>query len=54
MCFFCDHILSAEDFKIFATCDSYFLVKVEESLFISRDKLILNKNEMSVPYNLFD
>ena len=34
---FCDHIVSIENFKILATSDSDFHVKVKESLLISRD-----------------
>ena len=42
---FCDHIVSINDFKILATSDSDFYVKVKKSLLISRDEPILNKNE---------
>ena len=45
---FCDHIVSTDDFKILATSDSDFQVKVKESLLISRDEPTLNKNEMSL------
>ena len=51
---FCDHILSIDDFKILATSDSNFHVKVEESLLISRDEPILNKNETALPLYVFD
>ena len=51
---FCDHIVSIDDFKILATSDSDFHVKVKESLLISRDEPILNKNETSLPLYLFD
>ena len=51
---FCDHIVSIDDFKILATSDSDFHVKVKESLLISRDEPILNKNEMPLPLYLFD
>ena len=51
---FCDHILSTDDFKILATSDSNFHVKVEESLLISRDEPILNKNETALPLYVFD
>ena len=51
---FCDHIVSIDDFKILATSDSDFYVKVKESLLISRDEPILNKNERSLPLYLFD
>ena len=42
---FCDHIVSIDDFKILATSNSDFHVKVKESILISRDEPILNKNE---------
>ena len=51
---FCGHIVSIDDFKIMATSDSDFHVKVIESLLISGDGPILNKNEMSLPLYLFD
>ena len=50
----CDHIVSIADFKILATGDSGFHVKVKESLLISCDEPILNKNETSLPLYLFD
>ena len=49
---FCDHIVSIDVFKIVATSDSDF--KVKESLLISHDEPILNKNEMPIPIYLFD
>ena len=42
------------NFKILASSDSDFHVKVKESLLISRDEPILNKNEASLPLYLFD
>ena len=52
--FFCDHIVSIDDIIILATSsDSNFHVKVKESLLISRDEPILNKNETSLPLYLF-
>ena len=51
---FCDHIVSIDDFKILATSDSDFHVKVKESLLTSRDEPIVNKNETSPPLYLFD
>ena len=51
---FCDHIVSINDFKILAASDSDFHVKVKESLLISRDEPILNKNETSLLLYLFD
>ena len=49
-----DHIVSIDGLKILATSDSDFHIKVKESLSISRDKPILNKNETSPPLYLFD
>ena len=51
---FCDYILSIHDFKILTTSDSHFYVKVNESVLISCDEPILNKNETSLPLYLFD
>ena len=51
---FGDHIVSVDDFKILATSDSDFHVKVKESLLISRHEPILNKNEISLALYLFD
>ena len=51
---FCDHIVPINDFKVLATSDSDFHIKVKESLLISRDEPILNKNETSLPLYLFD
>ena len=50
----CDRIVSIDDFKILATSESDFHVKVKESLLISLDEPILNKNETSLPLYLFD
>ena len=50
---FYDHIVSIDDLKILGTSDSDFHVKVKESLFISRDEPISNKNEASLPLYLF-
>ena len=51
---FCHHIVSTDDFKILATSDSYFHVKVKENCLISRDEPILNKNETSLPRYIFE
>ena len=51
---FCDHTVSINDFKISATSDSDFHVKVKEGLLISRDEPILNKNEAPLTLYLFD
>ena len=51
---FCDHLVSNDAFKIFVTSDSDFHVKVKESLLISCDEPIVNKNETLLPHYLFD
>ena len=51
---FWDHKVSIDDFKILVTSESDIHVKVKESLLISRDKPILNKNETSLLLYLFD
>ena len=51
---FCDHVVSLEDFKILASSNSEFHLKIKESLLISRDKPELNRNEKSLPLHLFD
>ena len=50
----CDHIVSIDDFKILATSDSDFHVKVKESFLISHDEPVLNKNETSLRLYLLD
>ena len=50
----CHNVVSIDGFKILATSDSDFHVKVKESLLISRDEHVLNKNETSLPLYLFD
>ena len=35
---FCDHVVSLEDFKIMASSNSEFHLKIKESLLIARDK----------------
>ena len=51
---FCDHAVSLEDFKILASSNSEFHLKIKESLSISRDKPELNRNEKALPLRLFD
>ena len=48
------HIVFIDDFRILQTDDSDFHVMVKENLLISRDELILEKNETSLPLYLFD
>ena len=51
---FCGHLVSLEGFKILASSNSEFHLKIKESLLISRDKPELNRNEKSLPLYLFD
>ena len=46
----CDQPVSFVDFKVLASSNSEF----KESLLISRDQPVLNKNEASLPLHLFD
>ena len=50
----CNHVDSLNDFKILASSDSEFHLKIKESLLIARDKPELNRNEKSLPPYLFD
>ena len=55
-----DHILickqpvSFDDFKVLASSNSEFHLKIKESLLILHDQPVLNKNEASLPLHLFD
>ena len=51
---FCDHIVSIDDVKILATSESDFHVKVKWNILVLRDEPILNKNETSLLFYLFD
>ena len=51
---FCDHVVSLEDFKILASSNSEFHIKIKESPLISRDKPELNRDEKPLPLYLFD
>ena len=51
---FSNHAVSLEDFKILASSNSEFHLKIKESLLISRDKPELNRNEKSSQLYLFD
>ena len=52
--FFCDHIVSLDDFKTLASSNSQFHINIKESLLISRDKPELNRNEKYLPLYIFD
>ena len=43
----CDQPISFDDFKVLASGNFEFHLKIKESLSISRDQPILNKNEAS-------
>ena len=51
---FCNHIVSLKDFKILASSNSEFYIKITENFLVSRDKRELNRNEKSLPPNSFD
>ena len=44
----CDQPVSSNDFKVLASSNSEFHLKIKESLLISRDQPVLNKNEASL------
>ena len=50
----CDQLIYFDDFKVLASSNSEFHLKIKESLLISRDQSVLNKNEASLPLHLFD
>ena len=49
----CDQPVSFHDFKLLASSNSEFHLKIKESLLISRDQTVLNKNAESLPLHLF-
>ena len=52
--FICDQPVSFDNFKVLASSNSEFHLKIKESLLILRDQPVLNKNEASLPLHLFD
>ena len=50
----CNQPISFDNFKVLAPSNSEFRLKTKESLLISRDQPVLNKNEMSLSLHLFD
>ena len=50
----CDQPVSFDDFKMLASSNSEFHLQIKESLLISRNQPVLNKNEASLPLRLFD
>ena len=43
----CDQSVSFDGFKVLASSNSEFHLKIKESFLISRDQPVLNKNEVS-------
>ena len=50
----CDQPVSFDDFKVLASSNSEFHLKIKKSLLISREQPALDKNEASLPLHLFD
>ena len=50
----CDQPVSFDKFKVLASSNSEFHLKIKESLLILHDQPVLNKNEASLPLHLFD
>ena len=48
-----DQLVLFDDFKVLASSKSEFNLKIKESVLILCDQPILNKNEASVPLDLF-
>ena len=50
----CDHVVSLDDFKILASSDSEFHLKIKESLLTLGDKPESNRKGKSLPLYLLD
>jgi Uri superfamily endonuclease len=50
----CDHVVTFQDFSAISTAKNNFHLEIKESLLISRDKPILNRNISSLPLYLFN
>ena len=50
----CDQLVSFDHFKVLATSNSEFHLKIKDSLLILRDQPISNKNEAASSLHLFD
>ena len=50
----CNQLVSFDGFKLLASSNSEFHLKIKGSLLISHDQPVLNKNEASLPLYLFD
>ena len=48
----CDQPVSFDDFKVLASSNSLFHLKIRESLLILHDQPVLNKNEASLPLHI--
>ena len=48
-----DQPVSFDDFKVLASSNSEFHLKIKKSLLISGDQPVLNKNEASLPLHFF-
>ena len=51
---FCNHTPDFEDFSILVTINNDFKVTLMEILLINRDHTPLNKNNQSLPLEIFD
>ena len=50
----CDQPVSFDNFKVLASRNSEFHLKIKESLLVLCDQPVLNKTEASLPVHLFD
>ena len=50
----CDQPVSFNNFRVLASSNSEFYLKIKESLLILRDEPVLNKNEAYLPLHLLD
>ena len=50
----CNQPVSFDNFKVLASSNSEFHLKIKDILLISRDQPILSKNEASLSLYLFD
>ena len=50
----CDQPVSFDNFKVLASRNSEFHLKIKESQLVLRDQSVLNKNEASLPVHSFD
>ena len=50
----CDELVFCDDFRVLASSNSEFHLKIKESLLIFPDQPILDKTEASLPIYWFD